>query len=189
MPDRYFYLLGIRMTGMKYIRFRDSGQSDQVKMTELLNTILATLPLSGSLICANLSSSLHHQPAPHPIHNVIQSTTATFRSVNQWTSTDGDILAWFTSNEISIELHDLFNFRIGEEMLDYAQLLIEDRRQQMNIYAKIFAQKYHGNELPPHEFNRFAKALEQLLKENRPSVSVTNPNASVPIKSGACTVL
>ncbi|CAF4890588.1 unnamed protein product [Rotaria sp. Silwood1] len=151
--------LGIRMTGMKYIRFRDCSQPDQVKMTELLNTILAALPSSRPLICENLPSPHHHQETPQPVSIAIQSTTPTFRPVDQWTSTDSDIHAWFASNQISIELHDLFNFRTGEEMLDYAQLLIEDRRQQMNIYAKIFTQKYHGRELPPHEFNRFAKAL------------------------------
>ncbi|CAF4148960.1 unnamed protein product [Rotaria sp. Silwood2] len=99
-----------RHDGFHYIRFRDSRQPDQVKMTKLLNTILTTLLPPGPLICENLPSPLHHQAAPQPVPIIIQSTTATFRPINQWTSTDGDILAWFTSNQISIELNDLFNF-------------------------------------------------------------------------------
>ncbi|CAF4765792.1 unnamed protein product, partial [Rotaria sp. Silwood2] len=73
-----------------------------------------------------------------------------------------------------IELRDLFDFQTGEEMLDYAQLLVKDREKQMNIYAKIFAKKYNGSDMPPHEFNRFAKALEQLLRDNPRSPIKTN---------------
>jgi hypothetical protein len=70
-------------------------------------------------------------------------------------------------------------------MLDYAELLIKDRDQQMNIYAKIFAQKY-GNDMPPHEFYRFANALERLLIEKRPSSTSIKRNS---IKSSTCTIL
>ncbi|CAF3398201.1 unnamed protein product, partial [Rotaria sp. Silwood2] len=74
--------------------------------------------------------------------------------------TNGDIHAWFEHHRLSIELRDLFDFQTGEEMLDYAQLLVKDHEKQMNIYAKIFAKKYNGSDMPPHKCNRFAKVLE-----------------------------
>jgi hypothetical protein len=74
-------------------------------------------------------------------------------------------------------------------MLDYAELLIKDREKQMNIYAKIFAQKYQGNDMAPHEFNRFANALERLLKEKRPSSTSVKPNSPILVKSKTCVIL
>ncbi|CAF3800289.1 unnamed protein product, partial [Rotaria sp. Silwood1] len=190
--------LGIRMTGMKYIRFRGLFESEQSKMTEFLNTILASFPSTKTPINENTSTQLpnHGTPPPSnhlmlplspPTHQSLSSfnTLATQsipvvsqRPCNQWTSSNGDIHAWFAYHRLSTELRDLFDFQTGEEMLDYAQLLIKDCEKQMNIYARIFAKKYNGNDMPPHEFNRFAKALEQLLRDNPRSPMKTNPSTS-----------
>lgn len=148
------------MTGMKYIRFRDLQQLDQNKMSELLNTILSSLSTSAEERPIEASPLLH--------------------SPNQQTSSKDDVRTWFAQHQLSTELRDLFNFQSIEEMLDYGEVLINDREKQMNIYSRIFAKKYPGNDLPPHEFNRFAHALQQLLKEKRPS--------SNPVQSSTCTI-
>lgn len=157
---------------MKYVRFRDLQQLDKNKMNELLNTIVSSLsPLSQE-----------HRIEPASVLNVTKSTPdSSLYSPNQRTSSKDDISTWFAQHEISTELRDLFNFQSIEEMLDYGEVLINDREKQMNIYTRIFAKKYSGNDLPPHEFNRFANALERLLKEKRPS--------SITAKSSTCTIL
>ncbi|CAF4090625.1 unnamed protein product [Rotaria sordida] len=201
--------LGIRMTGMKYVRFRGPFESEQNKMTELLNTIFSSLSSAKIPINENLSAQPpnHSTPSPSPSNHVMlplsslphQSSSslntfatqptpvASLRPCNQWTSTSGDIHAWFVHHRLSTELRDLFDFQTGEEMLDYAQLLIKDREKQMNIYERIFAKKYNGSDMPPHEFNRFAKALEQLLRDN-PSPTMKK-NSSASNKSSICTIL
>ncbi|CAF4737628.1 unnamed protein product, partial [Rotaria socialis] len=85
-------------------------------------------------------------------------------------------------NQLSTQFRDLFNFQTGEEMLNYAQMLVKDREKHMNTYARIFAQKYNGADMPPHEFNRFATASEKLLRGNRPASLKTD-------KSNICTIL
>ncbi len=163
------------MTGMKYIRFRDLHQLDKNKMTELLNTIL---------------SSLSVLPQERQIDNITNSTpSVSLYSPNQRASSKDDINTWFAQHEISTELRDLFNFESIEEMLDYGEILIKDREKQMNIYTRTFAKKYHGNDLLPHEFNRFANALERLLKEKRPSSIAAKPNSAMLVKSSTCTIL
>jgi hypothetical protein len=148
------------MTGMKYIRFRDLQQLDKNKMTELMNTIL--------------SSS-----KPISVNHIINSNPD---------QPNNDVQAWFVEHRISIELGNLFDFQSIEEMLDYAELLIKDREKQMNIYTKIYANKYHENEMPPHEFNRFANALEQLIKDKRPSYSSIRTKSAIPTKSNLCLI-
>jgi hypothetical protein len=164
------------MTGMKYIRFRDLHQLEKNKMTELMNTILSTLSSSKPISRENRSLSL-------PVNQLTNSNPI---SLDQPISTNNDIHAWFVQQRISIELCNLFDFQSIKEMLDYAQLLIEDREKQMNIYARIYAKKYHGNDLPPHEFNRFANALEELLKEKRPSS--VRPKSAITNKSNLCVI-
>ena len=95
-------------------------------------------------------------------------TSTSRRPFAQWTSSSGDIQAWFADHQISGELCDLFNFQSSKEMLAYAPLLIKDRDQQLAIYTRLFAHKYSGNDLPPHEFYRLAMALEEFLDEHRP---------------------
>jgi hypothetical protein len=166
------------MTGMKYIRFRDIQQLEKNKMTELMNTILSTFPSSKSIDRENRSLSL-------PVNQMINSNPI---SLDQPTSTNNDIHTWFAQQRISIELRNLFDFQSIKEMLDYAELLIKDREKQMNIYARIYSQKYHGNDMPPHEFNRFANALEELLKEKRPSSSSVRSKSAITNKSNACII-
>jgi hypothetical protein len=176
------------MTGMKYIRFRDLYQIEKNKMTELLNTILASLSSSKPIIQEN-HVPLQHHIEPPPVVNHINSTSAPLHPLDRPASTSNAIHAWFAEHRISTQLRDLFDFQSSEEMLDYAELLIKDREKQMDIYARIFTQKYRGNDLPPHEFNRFANALERLLKEKRPSSTFVKPTSAMPVKSGTCTIL
>jgi hypothetical protein len=177
--------LGIRMTGMKYIRFRDTRQLEKNKMTELLNTILSSLSTPiPAVIPENL---LLPQKLP-PLINVTNSTSAPLPSIKKTVSTGNDVHAWFASHRISTEIRDLFDFQTKEEMIEYAKLLIKDRDKQMDIYARIFAKKYHGNDMPPHEFNRFVIALEQLLKDSRPFSAITKPNSPLLTKSTACVI-
>ncbi|CAF1675507.1 unnamed protein product [Rotaria magnacalcarata] len=184
--------LGIRMTGIKYVRFRGSFELEQNKITELVNTVLSSLSSTKVLVNENLSTQ---PPISHatllPLHeSSISTNTITaqltsldaLRPVDQWTSTSGDIHMWFAYNQLSTQFRDLFNFQTGEEMLNYAQMLVKDREKHMNTYARIFAQKYNGADMPPHEFNRFATASEKLLRDNRPSSVKTN-------KSNICTIL
>ncbi|CAF3133032.1 unnamed protein product [Rotaria sp. Silwood2] len=188
--------LGIRMTGLKYVRFRDSVRPDHNKMNEILNTILLSFSSSKPLVPkTDLFSYQHATPLPvilkTPELNTVlmQSKLAAPRPFNEWRSTGEDIHAWFAYNRLSEKLRDLFDFQTGEEMLRYAQLLIKDYDKQMNIYGKLFAQKYHGDEMPPHEFNRFALALEHLLEENRPLAPFNKQKPPEPIKSTACMIL
>ena len=167
------------MNGMKYIRFRDLHQFDKNKMTELLNTILSSLSVL----------SQERRIEPSPVLNMTNSTpSVSLHLSNQRASSKDDIGTWFAQHEISTELRDLFNFQSIEEMLDYGEVLINDREKQMNIYTRIFAKKYHGNDLPPHEFNRFTNALLRLLKEKRPSSIAAKPNSAMPAKSSTCTI-
>ncbi|CAF3396238.1 unnamed protein product [Rotaria sp. Silwood2] len=164
-------------------------------MTELLNTILSSFSSVKTFINENLSLQTPNHGTPPSSNHVMsplsslphQSSSLLLRPCDQWTSTNGDIHTWFEHHRLSIELRDLFDFQTGEEMLDYAPLLVKDREKQMNIYARIFAKKYNGSDMPPHEFNRFAKALEQLQRDNPRSVIKTNPSTSN--KSSTCTVL
>ncbi|CAF1040417.1 unnamed protein product [Rotaria sordida] len=177
--------LGIRIPDMKYIRFRDL-QPEQTKMVELLNTILLSLK---SMDHENLPSPSQHHTITLSVAGTTAEETSILRPFDQWTSTGNDVASWFAHHRISRKLRDLFEFQTGKEMLDYAELLIKDREKQMNIYAKIFAEKYNGSEMPPHEFYRFATAMEQLLNDNRSSLSSVNKNASIPIKSSTCIIL
>ncbi|CAF3723533.1 unnamed protein product [Rotaria socialis] len=168
------------MTGLKYVRFRDCVRIDQGKMTELLNTILLSLSSTQSST-SEPSSSVHQQQVPlptvltMPVPDVISAQPKTIgsppRPFKEWRSSGEDIPVWFAYNHLSTQLRDLFAFQTGEEMLLYAQLLLKDYDKHMNIYSKVFSQKYQGNELSPHEFNRFALVLKHLLEENHALIS------------------
>jgi hypothetical protein len=158
-------------------------------MTELLNTILLSFSSPKPMIKENRSLS-QHRIEPPCVVNVANSISFPLHpALNQQTSTTNDIHKWFAEHRISTQLRDLFDFQSTEEMLDYAELLIKDREKQMNIYAKIFAEEYDGKSLRPHEFNRFANALEQLLKEKRPSSTSVKPKSPILIKSKTCVIL
>jgi hypothetical protein len=178
----FMYQLGIRMTGMKYIHFRDLHQLEKNKMTELLNSILPSL--SSSTLVAPQNRSLSSQTVNHAMN----TTSVSLISLDQQTSPGNDIHAWFAHHRISSQIRDLFDFQSTEEMLDYAELLIKDREKQMDIYARIFAQNY-GNDMPPHECNRFANALERLLKEKRPSFTSSRLKSAMVEKSSTCVIL
>ncbi|CAF3993332.1 unnamed protein product [Rotaria sordida] len=173
------------MTGIKYVRFRGAFGSEQNKIIELSNTILATL--SSQTLHDDNSYPLHSShhvvslPSPPPqqqqqqqhlssTNSIQQISIVTLRPFNQWTSTGDDIHQWFAYHRLSSELRDLYDFQTGEEMLEYAKIL-----------------KYNGEELPPHEFNRFALALEKLLRENLPPTTTTNPSTSK--NSNICIIL
>ena len=181
------------MTGMKYIRIRDIIRPEQSKMIEILDTVLLSLssvtastdekhPTSHSSMISSQCHSISTSNVP------ITEITSIHRPFDPWTSNSDDIKAWFSHNKISKQIRDLFDFQTGEEMLDYAQLLINDRDKQMNVYAKVYRQTYGGNEMAPHEFNRFAKALEKLYKEHCSSSSITKESVSTSVKSSTCAI-
>lgn len=164
-----FTSAGIRMTGLKYVRFKDIERPEQKKMDELCTTILTSLSLTKETTHRD-EIPLKMIPAP--------ATPPRQRSFAQWTSSSDDIHAWFADHHISSELRDLFNFQSTKEMLAYAPLVVTDREQQLSIYTRLFARKYSGNDLPPNEFYRLALALEQLLDEHR-SVAVQSKTCSI----------
>ncbi len=69
----FMYQLGIRMTGMKYIRFRDLHQLEKNRMTELLNSILSSL--SSSTPVAPQNRSLSSSTVNHVINVTPASLT------------------------------------------------------------------------------------------------------------------
>ena len=148
------------MTGLKYVRFKNVEQPEQKKLVELCTAILTSLSPSAE---ATHRDEIPLKVIPTP------ATPASRLPFAQWTSSSGDIQAWFADHQISGELCDLFNFQNSKEMLAYAPLLIKDRDQQLAIYTPLFARQYPGYHLPPHEFYRLAMALEEFLDEHRPA--------------------
>ena len=170
------------MSGLKYIRFRDLLQPDPEKSSELLNTVLASLSPSNQLLKTNAPPPSHHGSRP------VSSTEKTLRPFEQWSSPGNDISIWFAHHRLSNALRDLFDFQSGEEMLDYAQLLMKDRENQMQIYGQIFSEKYPGRQMPPHEFLRFAKALEKLVNEQQSSSTLAKSDLPLPPGSIICAI-
>lgn len=138
------------MSGLKYVRFRDLVRWDPVKSTELLNSVSLCLSPTKDLVINIKSSPLS-----------VQHTD------------ESPISQWFHENHLSTKLRDLFDFRTRDEMLNYAEILTKNRDRQMEIYERIYAEKYAGEQMAPHEFLRFSVALENLLKEKRSNVKST----------------
>ncbi len=125
--------------------------------------------------------------------NVQNPSSTILKPVDQWTQ--DDIRHGFVENYILDELHDLYQFRTVNEMLDYVQELVHHRDKHREKYEDLFSKKYDGAKLPPHEFMRFAKALEHLLNNNssklvspikqQPSTSTTSTKQ----KSSSCVIL
>lgn len=164
-----FFLKGIRMTGMKYIRFKDIRQLDENKINELINTILSSISSSKPNEIQDYSHSI-------PTTKTILLSTNPINEEQR--SNDENLDKWFNENRISKEVRLLFDFQSLDELMDYGQLLIKDPEKQMNIYSRIYSQTFYGNDLPPHQFNRFAIQLQKLLKEQRPSSSSITSNQS-----------
>ncbi|CAF4944676.1 unnamed protein product, partial [Rotaria sp. Silwood1] len=152
----------IRMTGVKYIRFRGAFGSEQNKIIELSNTILATLspqtlhdhdsyPLHSSHHVVSLPSQPSSPPQQQQQHqqhlsstnSIQQISIVTLRPFNQWTSTGDDINQWFAYHRLSNKLRDLYDFQTGEEMREYAKILVKDREKQIHIYERLFSKKYN----------------------------------------------
>lgn len=198
----FCFIIGIRISGVKYIRFRNPAQPDEAKMVDLLDTILGSFATSSSslevLSIAQRSSKQHEHYEPEIAHNKNPTIDSLRLPIEQWSSaTIDDINNWFVHHHISSQICNLYNFQTGEEMLHYAQMLIDDYENQIQIYSKAFRKKYNGDELLPHEFDRFKRAMEKLLKDNPISlpsqtgtkherVSTTNPATS---KSSTCCIL
>ncbi|CAF5059359.1 unnamed protein product, partial [Rotaria sp. Silwood1] len=131
------------MTGIKYVRFRGAFGSEQNKIIELSNTILATLSPqtlhdddSYPLHLSHHVVSLPSPPSPPPqqqqqqhqqhlssTNSIQHISIVTLRPFNQWTSTGNDIHQWFAYHRLSNELRDLYDFQTGEDMLEYAKIL------------------------------------------------------------------
>ena len=157
------------MTGLKYIRFKDTRQLDENKMNELTNTILSSISSSKPHEIQDYSHSI-------PIARTVLLSTNPINKEQRLN--DENVEKWFNENRISKEVRLLFDFESLDELIDYGQLLIKDPEKQMNIYSKIYSQRFSGNDLPPHQFHRFAISLEKLLKEKRPSSSSKRSNQS-----------
>jgi hypothetical protein len=136
------------------------------------------------------------KPTSAPNHDQIREqnpSSTILKPIDQWTQ--NDIRDWFAENYILDELRDLYQFRTGDEILDYAQELVHHRDKHRETYEDLFSKRYNGAKLPPHEFIRFAKALEHLLNNNssklvspikqQPSTSI----ASTTKKSSTCVIL
>lgn len=171
---------------MKYIRFRNPNEPKQSEISDLMERIRAEISPGKNIIATSAAPS-HYETTREsaPLKSAVRETsptTADLPPISEWTPSD--IRRWFDQHGIMSELHDLFRFRSGTEMLDYAQTLVNNRDVQERTYSEIFTQKYQGQLLPPHEFNRFAKALQQLMKENSVVHSIV-PQAK---RSSTCAV-
>lgn len=121
-------------------------------MNDLLDTILSSFSIDQQ----HQSSYLHRISTDHP-----QLPS------NRWLLvSNDDIKAWFSHYHISTQLCDLYNFQTSEEMLHYGEQLLGNYDKHLEIYSKAFMKKYNGDELLPHEFQRFAQAMKGLLKSN-----------------------
>ncbi|CAF1420355.1 unnamed protein product [Adineta ricciae] len=118
-------------------------------------------------------------PSKSPVQET-SSVTVDLPPIDKWAASD--IRRWFQQEGIMDEIYDLYRFRSGLEMLDYAQILSKDRYEQRKIYSQIFKYKHRDQILPPHEFHRFAKAMARLLKEN-------TIEQKPPEQSSTCTIL
>ena len=153
---------------MKYIRFRNVNEPNQLEITSLIERIQTELSSDKHSIPTSVAP-VHHESSGEGIRPTsraeeIHPRTTDLPPVSEWTSVD--IRRWFKHEGIMDQIHDMFAFRSGKEMLDYAQMLLENQDKHQDIYSQIFAQKYKGQLLPPHEFIRFTNAMNQLLKDN-----------------------
>lgn len=146
--------LGIRMPGLKYIRFRNPDDPGSVHLNHALSTILSTLEGSTAALCQQNDYCSNAQPKSE-------------LPLNQWSkATKADIRQWFFQHYLSDELRDLYYFQTGDEMLRYAAILITNPEQHAEIYSKEFRRKYHDQELLPHVFQRFVTSMKELLDAN-----------------------
>lgn len=178
---------------LKYIRFRDSNSPDPQKMQKLTKLILSEIS-SNTVDQAEAVSMKAHNHNDDPDYSVVSkqlSSPSNNASASGTAKKNDDIAQWFTTHNISYPLYELFDFQNMEEMTDYADLLQNDRDQQMHIYSKLYSQKYPSQQLPPHEFIRFSRAMAHLVSNKKPN-TVTSMNAeTAPAqqKSRTCTVL
>ncbi|CAF1186541.1 unnamed protein product [Adineta steineri] len=163
--------LGIRIPGIKYVRFQNIEELDQLKLMDLFDTIQATLSLTMSSIdnSYTLQQKEYYEPTASYLHTVPTSNHRL--RINQWLlAAKDDIEAWFSYYHISTHLCDLYDFQTGQEMLLYGKQLIQNYEKHLDIYSKAFIKKYNGDELLPHEFQRFTEAIKELLENNMTSV-------------------
>lgn len=66
-----------------------------------------------------------------------------------------------------MNLCKLYNFEDGTQLLNYASLLLNDEKieLQRQIYYAAFAEMYNGQRLLPHRFITFAYALRKLISQ------------------------
>ena len=182
---------------MNYIRFHDVKQPINTEITQLIDRIRAELSKHmDAAVPVTSAAPLHYEVSSSPaqqkssVEETYQSTIV-LAPIEQWTL--ADIHLWFAQQHILEQLRDLYQFQSGTEILEYAQDLVNDRVIQQQTYSRLFAKKYEGDELPPHQFNRFANAMSQLLKENSVGHDVAKKTLSSPsntpqTKSGACVI-
>ncbi|CAF1688967.1 unnamed protein product, partial [Adineta ricciae] len=134
--------IGIRISGMKYVRFHTIKQLDEEIVTDLLETILSTLPST-------------------------KSSDEKISHLNNQLSTKDEIDKWFLHHHISIQLRDLYDFQTEEEIIEYGKELIENYDKHWQIYSNAFMKKFNGEQLLPHEFQRFFQAIQQLIDNKK----------------------
>lgn len=161
IPIVFVLHLGIRKAGMKYVRFRNPDEPKQSEIMTLIERIRAEISVGNTPIIRSTAPP-HHEPLNEPVRP--QNDVTERPPIAQWRV--DEIERWFQQHGIMEDIYELYRFRSGTEMLDYARILAKNRDEQQKVYTQIFAQKYGGQLLPPHEFHRFANAMEELRKEN-----------------------
>jgi hypothetical protein len=140
--------LGIRKAGMNYIRFRDVKQPKNSEITNLIDRVRAELlnhmnsppsVLVSASVPVTSAAPLHHEVFSDPSPTYEKSSDqgesqskVALPPTDQWTL--ADIHLWFAHQYISPQLRDLYQFRSGTEVLDYAQDLVNDRMTQQQTY-------------------------------------------------------
>ena len=86
------------------------------------------------------------------------------KPIEQWDK--NDISQWFQENYIRAELRDLCQFEDGHELLDYAEIFLNTKQLQYQLYSNEFLRKdgIESGQRPLllHEFTKFSNALRKL---------------------------
>lgn len=124
--------LGVRIVGPQYIRFGKKAFDDTIK--ELIKLIIEDperkesekqkSPVSPAEIkpIETQQTSKPEKDDDSSEHDKIPLSNR--KPIEQWTSKE--IAQWFDENNISHELHDIYNFRNGTELLLYGKCLRSD---------------------------------------------------------------
>jgi hypothetical protein len=167
--------LDIRITMLKYVRFRDGKKLEQDKLLELMDAIQDALPTSAlktnpsSRPASPAATKLEKQNVPPSNSGFAANTTPNpslyqGKPIEQWNQ--NDIFQWFQYNQILPELRDLCWFKDGYELMNFAKMFLENEQLQYQRFSNEFLRPdgiTRGQKaLPLHEFTKFSNALRTL---------------------------